>query len=268
MSEKIARVPYRFDTSPATYDFVSWLALVERERIHQGLDKLLISLVPGNRDWSDRDKVISTAQHAWRVNELIPALATLLPSCIGVIQGMSAEQQGVPYNIVPCAFGAYLAGPEYMQALVPFTEPYLTLTVRQSWFQFERDTQPLWNDLIPQFGLPVVVIPDTEAEMAGVACNITAGQRYVPAAFNTRLRFALYKKARLNLFTSGGPAALAMYSDLPAEVFGMYVPEYKTCAAENLINSGMPDGCVLQNTRVHWARDSETILSAVRDRLK
>lgn len=269
MSEKIARVAYRFDTAPATYDFVSWMALVERTRIEQGIDKVLIALVPGTRSWSDRDRVMSDARHTWRVNELIPALATLLPSCVGVVQGNpETDQQTVPYNAIPCAFGAYLAGPEYMRALVPFTGPYITLTVRQSWFQRVRDTKPRWNRLIPMLGLPVVVVPDTEAEMDGQPCVINVVPSYPAAAFNPALRFALYKKARLNLFTSGGPAALAMYSDLNAEVFGLCVPQYLTCAEKNLTDSGLTDGRLIQNTRLHWAADEDTILKAVKERLE
>jgi len=268
MGEKIARVAYRFDTSPATYDFVSFLANVERARIEQGIDKFVLALVPGSRKWSDRDRVISDERLAWRTNELIPALATLLPSCISVIRGdFEKDQQTVSYLGAPYAFGAYLSGPEYMQSLLPFKYPYITLTVRQSWFQEGRDTQPLWNKLIPELGLPVVVVPDTEAEIEGIACGVDKGIKYVPAAFNTRLRFALYKKARLNLFMSNGPATLALYSDIFAECFGLYVPQYSTCNAAALTNCGLHDGRRVQNTRFHWGRDEDTILKTVRERL-
>lgn len=177
MSEKIARVVYRFDTSNPTYDFVSWLALVERERLKTDIDGITLAFVPGRRQRSIRDMAISPERHAWRATELLPALASLLPSVIQVEQGNPAlDKQVIPYTVTPYAYGAYLSGPAYMQALLPFTEPYITLTVRQSWFQPERDTQLVWNRLIPQLGLPVVVVPDTEAEMGGTPCGITAGQ--------------------------------------------------------------------------------------------
>jgi hypothetical protein len=267
MSEKIARVPYRFDTSPATYDFVSWLAIVEQLRVREGVDKVVVSLIPGRRDQSDRDRAISPERYSWRTNVLIPALASLLPSCIGVTIGKDTEQQTVPYLIAPLPFGPYLRGPEYMLSLIPFNGDYLTLTVRQSWFQILCDTPSLWNELIPQFKLPVVVVPDTEAEMNGTPCRITAGRQYAAAAFDPRLRFALYKKARLNLFSANGPSSLALYSDLNAEIFGIHIPEYKTCAADHITKLGLVDGCTLQNTRIHWKGDRETILNAVEERL-
>ena len=268
MSEKIARVAYRFDTSPATYDFVSFLAIVEKLRKEQGIDKIVLALVSGKRDKSDRDKAISPSRRTWRMEVLIPALAGLLPSCAGVVHGNpETDKQTIPYSTVPCEYGAYLSCPEYFCSLIPFNEPYMTLTVRQSWFQPKRDTQPLWNTLIPTFGLPVVVVPDTEAEMDGAPCTITTGHKYSAAAFSPALRFALYKKARLNLFTSGGPMVLAAYSDLNAEAFGLYVPTYLTCAADSLINIGLRDGRTVQNTRFHWDCDADTILKSVKERL-
>ena len=268
MAEKIARVAYRFDASPATYDFVTWMAIVERARLEQGIDKIVIAFVPGTRDFSDRDKAISAGRHAWRSTELLPALTTLLPSCMGAVVGdPKTDQQTVPYLVNPFPFGAYLAGPAYMQDLIPFHKPYVTLTVRQSWFESDRDTTLIWNELIPQFGLPVVVVPDTEAMMDGIPCRITAGRLYPPAAMNPRLMFALYKKARLNLFTGSGCASLAYYSDVNAEVFGIHHPQYKICEATNLLRCGFVDGGTVQNTRSHWDANPDTILAAVKERL-
>jgi hypothetical protein len=268
MGEKIARVVYRFDESNATYDFVSWLAIVERARLQSPIEKFILALVPGRRYRSERDMAYRAERHTWRMTELIPALAGLLPSCIAVVQGDAAtDKQVFPYTIMPYAFGAYLEGPAYLQALLPFSEPYITLTVRQSWFQPGRDTQLLWNELIPQLGLPVVVIPDTEAEMDGKACGITAGQRYTAAAFNPRLRFALYEKARLNLFTSGGPMLLALFSDLKAELFGLCVPGHPTCSPPHLTAAGLTDGRQIQNSRLQWDADADTILNAVKERV-
>ena len=268
MSEKIARVAYRLDKSPVTYDFLTFLALTEKLRREQGIDKIVLALVPGVRQWSAREAVMTDARRAWRSDVLLPDLATLLPSCIGVVRGDPAkDEQTIPYNVAPYPFGNYLDGPARMQALIPFSEIYITLTVRQSWFQPERDTQPLWNGLIPQLGLPVVVVPDTEAEMVGEPCRITVGKLYAAAAFNAGLRFALYRKARLNLFTSGGPLVMATYSDLPAEAFGLHVPQYQACGSDHLNQIGLHDGRQVQNTRFHWAQDSDTILTAVRERL-
>lgn len=268
MSEKIARVAYRLDTSPATYDCLSFLAITEVARRASAVDKLVIAIVPGRRHLTERDHLMPSAIHTWRSEVLLPQLAMLLPSCCGVVRGDPAtDQQTVPYITAPLPYGPHLVGPTYMQALLPFSEPYLTVTVRQSWLQLERNTAGWWNDLIPRLPLPVVVVPDTEASLAGHPCVVTAGTQYEPAAWNVALRFALYKKARLNLFTSGGPCMLAPYSDLHAEIFGLHVPQHPACTAVNLTKIGMLDGRVVQNTRFHWDQNADQIVNAVKERL-
>lgn len=268
MAKPPITVVYRLDKSPATFDFTNFLALCERYRIEHDHSGLVVAIRDGKREWSQRDRVISDEQVRWRVNNILAGVASLLPSCAGFTACEADAQQSAPYLSSPLATDPILRAPGYLAPLLPFREPYVTLTVRQSWFESGRDTQPdVWNAIIPDLPLPVVVVPDTEAELAGQPCRITAGQLYPAAAMNLQVRMALYEGAKVNLFTSGGSQSLALYSSIPAECYGLHVREFPTCSEKALIQRGLADGRQINNSRVHWGRSADLIRATVRERL-
>ena len=86
----------------------------------------------------------------------------------------------------------------------------------------------LHDHLISQ-GYSVVIIPDQE----GPPLYEGDWDVYVPAAFDMRLRYALYEKARFNVVSANGPTSLLHFTDSPLLIFdqyrgGVYTPEMYT----------------------------------------
>lgn len=269
MLDRTPLVHYDYDLkkSPPTYDFLTWLVLMDDRRQANNADKMRIRLVHGDRYVTERDCTIGPARREWRIRHLLPELCKLMPSVESVSVGMAGGQE-VGFNSSPYPFKAALVAPSYAHSLLPFQGDFITLTVRQSWTQTDRDTnQKTWCDVMEKMPLPVVVVPDTEAERIGQPCIIPFGKRYAPAAFSPTLRMALYEKAKLNLFTSGGPMMMAAFSNVNAEVFGLRVESVRSCGEPWLEVCGLLDGRRVQNTVFHWNALPEQIIRIVKARL-
>lgn len=266
--DKYVQFNYDLKQSPPTYDFLTWLTIIDRLRREDRADGMVVRIIPGYRYKAVRDTKIGFSQREWRTKQLLPELCKLLPSVKYVILGETGVQEQ-KFLSWPYPFDAILKAPEYVHEFLPFQGDFITLTVRQSWNQLDRDTdQKTWCNVIDKLPLPVVVVPDTEAEMMGQQCMIPWGRYYTPAAFSPLLRMALYEKAKLNLFTSGGPMMMAAYSNVNAEVFGLRVESVSACSAPYLVHCGLTDGLRVHNTVFHWNALPEQILGAVKQRLE
>ena len=263
----LKRVDYSLACSPPTYDFLTVLAAAARDTAPDV--GLIVNIMDGKRNWAERDTVIAPACKAWRQKQLFPGLCELVPAVEQVVFDiLPALGQSIEYVTHPYVFSPVFRAPNYAVASLPKLEPYITFTVRQSWFQAARDTHgPTWDAVIKALPLPVVVVPDTEATMARQECSVSAGSQYVPAAFSPALRMALYEGAVLNLFTTGGPMMLAPHSNIKAECFGLHVEGVKSCKPDTLTRLGLTDGRVVGSTRFHWGVDRDMALAAVKERL-
>jgi hypothetical protein len=191
---------------PITYDFVYWLVRAEEARIKVGAESLGILFQPGEAEGfrlkTVRDYQLTAERKRFRLETLLLPLAYRIPSVSSAqISPIRLDIPTPKFNIHDdihkvelSPFRASEAARAAVNAMYP--EKYVTITLRQSDVQKERNSDRAEWDKVARWlrknGLQPVFVPDTEAV-------ITGRQTGCMAAFNC--------------FTSGGPAALAAFSD-------------------------------------------------------
>lgn len=241
---------------PITYDFVYWLVRAEEARVKIGAESLGVIFQPGEVDLAEgfrlktmRDFQLTADRKRWRLENLLVPLAHRIPSVSTVqISPVRIEKLVTPhFNIFDdihktdlCPFRASGAARAAVDAMYP--KRYVTITLRDSDVQPERNSdQAQWAkvaDWLRGHGLEPVVVPDTEAVMRGTPQTVCEAE-CVPAAMNVDIRMALYELAEFNLFTSGGPMALAQFMDCRYATFKMVCG---TWTADHLTAVGIEDG--------------------------
>lgn len=238
---------------PITYDFVYWLVRAEEARIKIGAQSLGIVFQPGDaegfRHRTVRDYQLLPERKRWRLENLLAPLAWRLPSVSTVqISPVRIEKLATPHfnifndihKVELSPFRASEAARAAVNAMYP--DPYVTITLRQSDIQPERNSdQAQWAKVaewLNGHGLDVVVVPDTDAVLRGENDGVWAYE-CIPAAMNIDIRLALYELAEFNCFTSGGPTALAAFSDCRYAAFKMVCPPW---TAKHLQDVGIEDG--------------------------
>lgn len=268
---KCVKFSYDLSMSAITFDILVFLSQCEEERIKNDAEGIIINFVGGRRKMSWRDQEITNDQHAWRLRYLLPEIAKLLPSVVQVNLVGEGDPQIFPYVLFPARYAPILHSPSYAASLIPDFGDYITMTVRQSWFHAMRDTNiEIWREVLNTLttaGRKIIVVPDTEATMQGQLCYVYSPRLYTPAAFSLPLRMALYEKAKLNLFTSGGPMMLGAYSNINAESFNLVVNGVSVCTPGHLTKVGLPDGCRAQNSVYHWSGEKDFVLTTIQKRL-
>ena len=218
---------YELSKSPPTHDFVNWLARVEDERKAHGDKELAVRIVPGQRNWSERDKHYSQERREWRIDNLLIPLAWLVPSVVDARRGtgtqtISYAQPGAPKKPF---FKAPKLAKEIVSRLIPANT--VAITLRNSDFDPLRNSKHnelMWvAEWLKQKGLFPIFVPDAEADMRGLNPPIPF-PIYPAASHNFALRLALYEAAKLNLFPCDGTLAMALYSEVSLMAFGLYIP--------------------------------------------
>lgn len=232
------RAVYDLGQSPATFDFVHWLANAERARQASGDPTIQVVFVDGDRQLSERDILFSPERKAWRLHNLLVPLCRLLPSVSGY-EVFGTGKQTISYNFdrksVAPILHATEAARDLAAAWLRTNKPVVTVTIRQSDFQLPRNSNLAeWKktaDWLTEQGCRVVFIPDAEADLSGEAMGDLEKTYRIcePAALYPDFRLALYERALLNCFTSGGPYALALYSGVPFFSCKLITPEIHTC---------------------------------------
>lgn len=267
---------YDLAQSPATHDFVFWLAQAEYMRRDGGDKTLTVRFVPGNRQFSDRDLYYTPERRNWRIDNLLIPLAWLVPSVIDASRGKGVQTWGyTPAGMVfPPIFKAPKLAREIVDKLIP--KNAVTISLRTSDFEPSRNSRhEEWVKVagwLRDKGLTPIFVPDAEADMRGTSPNLPFPE-YLAASHNFALRLALYERARLNLITVGGPFATCLLSDVPMMGFKMHVPGLATCTKDHLRKVGIApesDWSTLANRKqTFWEDDTaEFIIPAVEKRLK
>lgn len=255
---------YDLNQSPATYDFVHWLVAVERARQARGETDLHIVFVQGERARSERDFSFSPDRKAWRLQHLLVPLCRLLPSVTSYEVGQTGVQD-ISYH--PSGYqGVYFkpteAAQDLMAAWCRTSKPIVTISIRQSDFQLPRNSNRAeWRimaDWLDSQGYHVIIVPDTEALLANEPMPEFDGLRLCPpAAMEPDLRLALYDRAVLNLYTSSGPFALALYGGVPLYMCKVLVPGIHSCTEAVQRKLGLtPDTPLNPYQRVSWQDDT------------
>lgn len=256
---------YDLSKSPVTYDFVHWLANVERQRLAKGEKEVTVRFVLGDRQVTERDQHFTPERKAWRLHNLLVPLCRLLPAVTKYEIGTDGWQD-IPYKPeVPVAGGEILKSSEAAQSVISAwlrqDKPVVTITIRQSDLQTSRNSNfAEWMKVaawLREKGVLPVFIPDTEATMVGEAPRIQHFRTCVPAAMSVDLRLALYERAVLNCFTSGGPFGLALYSGAPFLLCKTVVPEIRSCSEETQKKLGYtPEAFSGPYQRIFWCEDT------------
>lgn len=260
-------VAYDLGYYPITFDFVYWLLRIEEARQKQGEDTLHIVFQPGDhegfRGKTMRDFQFTSERKTWRLYNLLVPLAYRLQSVSAVT--VSPERLNVytphfnPFKdahrspLTP--FRASDTARDIVNSLYP--DPYVTITVRDSDIQQERNTDQLqWSmaaNWLHHQGKKVVVVPDTEAMLKNNHQRVWDTECQ-PAAMNPDIRLALYELADFNCFTSGGPMTLAQFSGCRYVTFGLRTDGIQTCEPEYLEFIGLPDGATRGDYRESYWR--------------
>lgn len=255
---------YDLNAGPLTYDFVQFLVLAERFRQASGKPHLRLVIVPGEHDgfrnFSQRDRFLSTASKEWRLRQLVMRAAHLLPALAGITRFRSRENaaawlgKALPDCIFPPGFDSAapvapyhlafvmqfasqgaeirtLAAPPITSALVrrllreiAGERPVVTITMRQSEFQPARNSRlDQWlrfAESCERRGLFPLFIPDTEALLAGRITEFGGFASLPLAALSLPVRAAVYQEAWHNMLANGGPYTLCIYN--PRARFSMF----------------------------------------------
>ena len=255
---------YDLRQSPVTYDICHWLANVERHRQLLGESAVDVVFVEGDRQRTERDLSFSPERKAWRLHNLLVPSCRLLPS-VRSYKIVTDGTQTLPYTTTQyngVYFHATGAASSLMAAWTRTNKPIVTLTMRQSDFQTKRNSNlDEWAkcaEWLTKQGYAVIVVPDTEATLSGEKpIDWPETRLCIPAAMSPDLRLALYERASMNLFTSGGPYALALYSGSPFMMCKTIVPSIGTCTEDYQRGIGLtPETILNPYQRILWRDDT------------
>lgn len=268
------RAVYDLGRCPLTYDFTHWLAATEAARIAAKEESIEVVFVYGDRDLTYRDQHFTPDRKAWRLHNLLVPLCRLLPSVSGYVVGGKGEQtisykladKIKPASILKCS----RAAESVIAAWCRTDQPIVTITLRQSDLQVQRNSNFVeWLKVavwLKDQGYCPVFVPDTEALMIGEPMDFGDFRICAPASMNPDLRLALYERAILNCFTSGGPFGLAMYAGLPFLLCKTIFPELNACSEDTQRRLGYaPEDWPGPYQRIFWMEDeAESVIQQLK----
>lgn len=271
------KVVYDLSKSPVTYDFLQFLVNAERRRLELGESWVDVAFVFGERQHSARDMEFSRERKAWRMHNLLVPLCRLLPS----VRNYGVEQEGtqdIGYALAGPLGGKYLqATPAAKQLISMWASAwpkFVTITIRESDFQTKRNSQIAEWVKVAQWleteGYKAIFVPDTERLCSSATPLPVEYPVCQQAALSPDLRLALYERATLNLFTSGGPFGLALWSGSPFYLCKAVVPGIESCSPAVMEKLGYLDGFQpSEYQRFSWKDDRfEDIQPEIADLLK
>ncbi len=214
-------VCYNVAAGPLGYDFILWLIDAEMTRIREkAAAPLRVAF------WMGKNKRTSPDRLMWLNNVFRPALAF-----IGAVEDdVALHGHSKEFYCTRDVVAAYKAGetvPKF-KALDQFNylpDSMVTITLREAKHWPERNSHfPAWLRLartLKDRGENVVFVRDTEKAKEGIPNFPTC-----PAAsLDIGQRLSLYESAKINLFVSNGPGALALFGSKPFLQFVKTEPE-------------------------------------------
>lgn len=254
----------------------------------------------GFRNESPRDRFMNDARKAWRLNHVLMPSCHLVPSSVGALRlrtredarallarlapdavfpvGYAVDEPICPY-MLPILLQFAAAGPDIRSFRAPRMAAGLvrrlfrdraggarivSITLRDSDFQPQRNSRvDDWlriAELCRARGLFPVFVPDSEALLRGAATQLENFATLPLAAMSVAFRAAVYEESWLNLMTSNGPYALALYNARAHfSMFKLVVPEIPTATESFLRSQGIVPGAQLPfagpDQRFVWSDD-------------
>lgn len=247
---KTLKAVYDLKTAPLTFDFLCFLALADCLRQHAECDRISMTiLADGFRKAKEREFRTQLDEKMWRIDGILKQCVSICPT----VTELSVTDQvtnrkfhypiGYPDTSTPYTprhlIGPYQTGskpntclkaPVFARELVP--EVDVTLSIRSARHFPERNPDLgdwiAFHKLLRDRGHKVAVIPDQEDP--STYTRDWDGDVYVPAAFDLRLRLAVYESAKMNFGSCHGPFSALFYTDAPFLMFdhlrgGVLTPE-------------------------------------------
>lgn len=277
---KVLTAFYDFAVSPASYDFLKYLAAAESYRRYHGFDHLHVMFVPAPTETKFRidRKPNTTENKVWRLHNLCVPLCHLYGATYTVLSGMErTDDRPSEYPTFPPRWHPLMEGNAYWFTkvrrvieqcglAVPEVEPeaqklvrevlgdetYITITIRQTGQPERNSDLPQWEAFTRYLkgnGERVIVVPDTDH-----ACVVGVDPIGSAAAINPLIRHALYAGARMNMGVGGGPLAICWFGGLPFISFKMVVADQYNASPEFFKRWGLPVG-----EQFPWAKDRQWI---------
>ena len=216
---------YDLARSPPTYDVVSFLCAVERERILRGENQVDILFLPGPCDGFRHDKVwpFTTLERVRMRDRVAMAICHLLPAArsVQLARGRPAKGFGVdkPLHMWIELVNGCRAGIRPLRIAAVPDRGLVTITLREAEHWPDRNSNvPIWlraGAEIAKSGKRVVFVRDTLRANDSLPGAVTDPN----AAIHIPSRAALYRSAFCNLFVSNGPAWLSIVLDAPTLIF-------------------------------------------------
>jgi hypothetical protein len=231
---KTLKALYDLNHAPVTFDFAAFVVAAECYRQLEGYDDIdLTILSAGFRQKTKRDTVTSEEEKRWRIDGILMQCCTLFPTVTTVTKTDIPSDtvydfpprgpEATPYmlfqanNLYKCGANpkGCVKAPAFANELVPQAD--ITLTIRSSRHFPERnvvmDDWLNFHDYINYHtSYSVIVVPDQEDP--GMLRD-WHGDVYLPAAYDLRLRYALYEQAKMNVVSANGPTSLLYFTDAP-----------------------------------------------------
>lgn len=270
---------YDLGCSPPTFDVVSFLCEVERERLARAEEEVTIHIIPGPKNGFRDDGFwpFDAEERRKMLTNVVCPLVRMLPSASVEIDtdrpgegfGLNESRYGLPYQVRACADGVRplrATPPEAYSG--PRREPYVTVTLREAEHWPQRNSRlSEWLKAASHFrecGYQVIFVRDTLN-----AIDEIPGESASPfAARSIACRGMLYSGAALNMGVASGPMSMALAMDVPTLMFrptceGL-APQFSASA---FFNAGVPPGGQFpgmpKHQRLVWCEDTtEAIVAA------
>lgn len=243
----VLSINYDLSTHPASFDFVLWLMTAETYRRARGFDALDVHFKNGPNEGFRNDElpVDTEFKRALLENVMKPA-ARMIGATISDEPGEDINLSYTGLDIVTAARqGAmvpfFSASWESRAAVkARYRAPYVTVTLREASYWPTRNSNiQAWQDFALWCDLPVVFVRDTEKADEPMSGFLTDPK----AAKDLDYRLALYEGAKVNLFVSNGPHAIALFSSCNWIQFKQFAPGHKPSTPEWFANViGVPEG--------------------------
>ncbi len=218
---------YDLSCSPPTYDIISFLGEVERERRIRGEDEVAVTFLPGPIGGFRADTLwpYTVAERQRMRDRVAKPICRLLPSVVSVEVAANRLSHPVDgFGAGRAVYGMYRQVNAMRDGIRPLRSPQpryrpnsrlVTMTLRECEHWPERNSQvgdwvatARW---LETDGWEVIVVRDTLTAREKLGeCSTDA-----LAAENISARARLYASAAVNMFISNGPAWLALALDVP-----------------------------------------------------
>lgn len=267
---------YDLAVSPPTFDFVTALCMMERERVRVGAEGVEVVLLPGPHCGFRKAPLwpFTTEAREAALSSIVIPMISLLPSCVGIRRQDNRDASGYGVFTALHGFPNHMTllreGIRPLRALDPRPGNYITITLREAEHWPSRNSNLTeWltvAEAIQRLGYRVIFIRDTlkaDEPLEGFETSPLASRDLL-------VRADLYAGAVTNLGTGSGPMCLALFMGAPFIMAKILVNDAVCCDEHFFASCGWHKGEQYPTSpgyqRVIWADDkAETVLAAFHD---